>query len=77
MKVLHERGYLIPAVNTDTDYQRCAKQLAASIQQWHPDAHVTIVTEDMLPHGNQGGYANDWQMFEIPPWHHSYPIEKE
>ena len=77
MKVLHERGYLIPAVNTDTDYQRCAKQLAASIQQWHPDAHVTIVTEDMLPHGNQGGYANDWQMFEISPYRQTIKLEAD
>ena len=68
MPVLHERGYLIPAINTDVDYVACAEQLAQSIRRWHTDAHITIVTKDMLPHGDLGGYANDWQMFQISPY---------
>lgn len=77
MRVQHERGYLIPAINTDVDYVACAEQLAASIRRWHPNAHITIVTEDMLPHGNQGGYANDWQMFSISPYRQTIKLEAD
>lgn len=77
MRVQHERGYLIPAINTDVDYVACAEQLAASIRRWHPGAHITIVTEDMLPHGNQGGYANDWQMFSISPYRQTIKLEAD
>lgn len=46
MPVIHERGYLIPAVNTpDTDYVDCARRLARSLKQWHPDAIVCLLTD--------------------------------
>lgn len=78
MPVQHERGYLIPAVNTDTvDYVACADRLADSIRHWHPAAHITIVTEDMLPHGDLGGYANDWQMFQISPYRQTIKLEAD
>lgn len=78
MPVLHERGYLIPAINSETvDYVSCAQRLAASIQHWHPTAHVTIVTRDMLPHGDLGGYANDWQMFQISPYRQTVKLEAD
>jgi hypothetical protein len=77
-KILHERGYLIPAFNTDSvDYERCAHQLADSIRQFHPDAHITILTKDQLPHGDQGGYANDWQCFGASPYRQTIKLEAD
>jgi len=75
LPVTHERGYLIPAIGAE--YERCAEQLRNSILHFHPQAHVTIVTEDMLPHGNQGGWANDWQMFQISPYRETIKLEAD
>ena len=75
MPITHERGYLIPAIGDQ--YVKCAERLAESIRQFHPDANVTIVTEDMLPFGNQGGYANDWQMFQISPYRQTIKLEAD
>lgn len=78
MSVRAERGYLIPAINTDDcDYVACAEQLARSIREWHPKADITIVTRDQLPHGDQGGFANDWQMFEISPYRQTIKLEAD
>jgi len=78
LPILAERGYLIPAINTDTvDYVACANQLAASIRQWHPDAHITILTKEMLPHGDLGGYANDWQCFAASPYRQTIKLEAD
>ena len=59
MPILAERGYVIPAFGDV--YVECAERLADSIQQHHPDANITILTKEMLPHGDLGGFANDWQ----------------
>lgn len=75
MPITHERGYLIPAIG-DT-YIPCAERLRDSILRHHPDAHITIVTESMLPHGNQGGYANDWQMFRVSPYRQTIKLEAD
>lgn len=75
MKILHERGYLIPAIGDL--YVACAQQLAHNIRQWHPDANITIVTADMLPHGVQPGFANDWQMFAISPYRQTIKLEAD
>jgi hypothetical protein len=75
LPVTHERGYLIPAIGVE--YERCARQLQASIYQFHPDANVTIVTADMLPHGDLGGWANDWQMFRISPYRQTIKLEAD
>ena len=78
MPITHERGYLIPAINTDTvDYLACAQRLRNSILAWHPTANITIVTEDQLPNGNQGGYANDWQMFAVSPYRQTIKLEAD
>ncbi len=65
MQILDERGYLIPAINTeDTDYVSCARLLAQSIKQWHPTAKICLLTDQeykdpafdyvrLLPHGDQ------------------------
>lgn len=78
MPIRAERGYLIPAVNTDeVDYVACAERLANSIRNWHPNADITIVTADMLPAGTQTGYANDWQMFSVSPYRQTIKLEAD
>jgi len=47
--MLAERGYLIPAVNTDTvDYVACARALSLSIKQWHPTALTCLLTDTVI-----------------------------
>jgi len=75
LPITHERGYLIPAVGPE--YERCAQQLKSSILEFHPTAHVTIVTADMLPHSDQGGWANDWQMFLVSPYRQTIKLEAD
>jgi hypothetical protein len=75
LPVTHERGYLIPAIGTE--YEHCAHQLKNSILHFHPHAHVTIVTSDMLPYGDQGGWANDWQMFAVSPYRQTIKLEAD
>lgn len=75
MPVTHERGYLIPAIGKE--YERCAEQLRDSILHVHPAANITIVTVDMLPQGDQGGWNNDWQMFGISPYRQTIKLEAD
>lgn len=75
MPILAERGYIIPAIGDA--YVACADRLKASILNFHPAANITIVTKDMLPHGDQGGWANDWQMFQISPYRQTIKLEAD
>ena len=75
MPILAERGYLIPAIGDV--YERCAEQLKQSILHFHPTAHVTILTKEMLPFGNLGGYANDWQVFHASPYRQTIKLEAD
>ena len=75
LPILAERGYIIPAIGDV--YEACARQLADSIQQFHPEANITVVTADMLPHGDLGGYANDWQMFTVSPYRQTIKLEAD
>jgi len=75
LPVTHERGYLIPAIGEQ--YERCAQQLRDSIIAFHPTANITVVTTDMLPYGDQGGWANDWQMFRISPYRETIKLEAD
>jgi hypothetical protein len=75
LPITAERGYLIPAIG-DT-YIDCAKRLAASIHQFHPAANITILTKDMLPYGDQGSYANDWQVFAASPYRQTIKLEAD
>ena len=89
MTTLIERGYLIPAVNTnDVDYLSCAIQLARSIRQWHPDANISVMTATRcsdpvfnnvisLPYGDLGGFANDWQCFAASPYRQTIKLEAD
>ena len=73
--MLAERGYVIPAIGTV--YERCAEQLRESILYFHPNACITIVTADMLPYGDLGGWVNDWQMFSISPYRQTIKLEAD
>ena len=75
MPILAERGYIIPAIGDV--YVACAEQLQHSILQFHPAAHITVVTQDMLPHGDLGGFANDWQMFTVSPYRQTIKLEAD
>jgi len=75
LPITHERGYLIPAIGND--YVCCAKRLRDSILAWNPQAHITILTEQMLPYGNQGGWANDWQCFAASPYRQTIKLEAD
>jgi len=75
LPITHERGYLIPAIGKE--YERCADQLVKSIFKFHSSANITIVTKDMLPHGDLGGQANDWQMFQISPYRQTIKLEAD
>ena len=89
MPILAERGYLIPAIDTDSvDYLSCARQLARSIRQWHPDANISAITVKRcddpvfdhvipLPHGDLGGFANDWQCFTASPYRQTIKLEAD
>lgn len=83
------QGYLIPAVDSaDVDYIACARTLAQSLRYWHPDARICLLTDKeitdplfdhvrILPHGDQGGWANDWQVFEASPFHETVKLEAD
>lgn len=70
-----ERGYVIPAIGEQ--YERCAHQLADSIREWHPAAEITVLTQDMLPYGDQGGQHNDWQVFYASPYRQTIKLEAD
>jgi hypothetical protein len=66
---------VIPAIGVE--YERCARQLRDSILHFHPASNVTIITADMLPHGDQGGFANDWQCFAASPYRQTIKLEAD
>jgi len=75
LPILAERGYIIPAIGSV--YEACAEQLAHSLRRFHPAANITTVTADMLPYGDQGGWANDWQMFAVSPYRQTIKLEAD
>ena len=87
--MLAERGYLIPAIDTEsTNYLSCAIRLAKSIRQWHPSANIAVITVKQcndpvfdhvipLPYGDLGGFANDWQCFAASPYRQTIKLEAD
>ena len=77
------KGFVIMAQNTEkTDYVKCAKALELSIKRVMPDANVTIITTDMLPHGDQAPDSdwkliNDWQVYEASPYDETIKLEAD
>jgi hypothetical protein len=75
LPITHERGYLIPAIGEQ--YVECADRLRDSILAWHPNAQITILTKELLAHGDQGGFVNDWQCFAASPYRQTIKLEAD
>lgn len=75
LPILAERGYLIPAIGER--YEKCAAVLERSIREWHPDVNITVLRAQDLPHGDQGGQANDWQVFAASPYRQTIKLESD
>jgi hypothetical protein len=65
-----------------TSYTRCAEVLSKSIKRVMPAADVTIITTDMLPHGDQATDSdwkliNDWQVYEASPYEYTIKLEAD
>jgi hypothetical protein len=72
------KGFVIMAQNTETiDYVQCADILKHSILKVMPDSKVTIITSDMLPYGDTGGFTNDWQVYETSPYDYTIKLEAD
>ena len=64
------------------DYVKCAKALERSIKNVMPNANVTIITTEMLPHGDQAidtdwKLQNDWQVYEASPYEYTIKLEAD
>lgn len=76
-KITAERGYIIPAFNTDTvDYRRCAEQLQHSIQLFDSTANVTIIDNDDIPY-KLLGYGNDIYAYALSPYRQTIKLEAD
>ena len=72
------RGFVIMAQDTEkVSYTNCAKALELSIKKVMPNSNVTIITSDMLPHCDTGGYTNDWQVYEASPYDETIKLEAD
>jgi hypothetical protein len=72
------KGFVIMAQDTEkVKYTKCAEALSKSILRVMPDANVTIITSDMLPYGDLGGFANDWQVYEASPYDETIKLEAD
>jgi hypothetical protein len=72
------KGFVIMAQNTKTvSYTKCAKALELSIKKVIPNSNITIITSDMLPYGDLGGYLNDWQIYEASPYDETIKLEAD
>jgi hypothetical protein len=72
------KGFVIMAQDTiEVSYTNCAKALEASIKRVMPNANITIITSDMLPYGDLGGYTNDWQVYEASPYDETIKLEAD
>ena len=60
-----------------TSYTKCAETLRKSILRVIPDTNVTIITTAMLPYGDLGGFANDWQVYEASPYDYTIKLEAD
>lgn len=77
------KGFVIMAQDTKkVSYTKCAEKLSKSIKRVMPDANVTIVTTEMLPHGDLAPYSdwkliNDWQVYEASPYDYTIKLEAD
>ena len=77
------KGFVIMAQDTNkVSYTKCAEKLSKSIKRVMPDANVTIITTEMLPHGDLAPYndwklINDWQVYEASPYDYTIKLEAD
>ena len=72
------KGFVIMAQDTEKiSYTKCAETLKKSILRVMPAANITIITTDMLPYGDLGGFANDWQVYEASPYDYTIKLESD
>lgn len=74
------RGFVIMAQGGD--YVKCAEALERSIKNVMPNSNVTIITTEMLPHGDQAPdtdwkLQNDWQVYEASPYDLTIKLEAD
>lgn len=78
LPITAERGYVIMAIDREgAHYTACANRLVDSIRSWHPDVNITVITGNDLPHGDLGGYANDWQCWQVSPYRQTIKLEAD
>ena len=80
LKMENNKGFVIMAQGDD--YVKCAQALELSIKQVMPNANVTIITTEMLPHGDQcpnvfWKLQNDWQVYEASPYEYTIKLEAD
>jgi hypothetical protein len=78
------KGFVIMAqdIENSTTYYKCAKALEGSIKRVMPEANITIITNNMLPYGDQSPYANwklqnDWQVYDASPYDETIKLEAD
>ena len=74
------KGFVIMAQGDE--YVRCANTLEKSIKRLMPGANITIVTTDLLPHGDQAPdtkwkLQNDWQVYDSSPYEYTIKLEAD
>lgn len=74
------KGFVIMAQGDR--YVECANSLEYSIKKAMPNANVTIVTAEMLPHGDQAPNTewklqNDWQVYDASPYDYTIKLEAD
>lgn len=89
---LEERGYIIPAFNTGTtDYVDCARTLAKTLLQQHPDARICLLTNEkysadyaLFAHtvtvdtvNTDNPFANDPLVFQHSPFRQTIKLEAD
>lgn len=78
MPITAERGFVIPAFNTENiDYESCAHQLATSIRHHHPEADITVLTHQHLPDTDVSGQALDWFAYRLSPYRQTIKLEAD
>ena len=80
LKMENNKGFVIMAQGDD--YVKCAQALELSIKNVMPNANITIITTEMLPHGDQcpdvfWKLQNDWQVYEASPYEYTIKLEAD
>lgn len=74
--------------SNDTDYVRCATQLARSLRHWHPDCKIALLTNTeqtvpdfdlqlQFPFGGGNGQQDDWQCWYATPFRQTIKLEAD